>query len=90
MLCEARSAWAPWAGAAARLWAGAVDVEVEHTVGPIPTGDRCGKEVVVRYETGLDTRATFYTDANGRDSVRRVRDARPDFNLTVEEVRSGE
>ena len=87
VLSEARSAWAPWAGAAVRLWAGAVDVEVEHTVGPIPTGDRCGKEVVVRYETGLDTRATFFTDANGRDSMRRVRDARPDFNLTVEEVR---
>lgn len=38
-----------------RLWSKAVHVEVEWTVGPIPIGDKKGKEVVLRYVSSLNS-----------------------------------
>ena len=32
---------------------------------------------------------TFYTDANGREYLKRVRDSRPTWNLTVTQPESG-
>jgi len=55
-------------------------------VGPIPWADRLGKEIVVRYGTGLATAGVWYSDANGRDSMRRVRNARPSWTLNVTEA----
>jgi lysosomal alpha-mannosidase len=71
-----------------RLWAGDETFDVEYTLGPIPHRDG-GKDVVARYETDLATGGVFFTDANGRDSNRRVYNERPSFNLTVEEAVSG-
>ena len=34
--------------------------------------DFVGKEVVSRFTTDLDTQATWYTDANGREMQKRV------------------
>ena len=99
ILSEARSAYqgqpapgtaAPWASSVTRLWAGARAVQVEYTIGPIPTAaDGWGKEVVARYDTPLASGGVWWTDSNGRDSVRRARDARPDYNLTVQEEVAG-
>ena len=33
--------------------------------------DRWGKEVVLRYKSGLKSEGAFYTDSNGREMVRR-------------------
>ena len=38
-----------------RLWAKALHVEVEWTVGPLPIDDNKGKEVVLRYASSLDS-----------------------------------
>ena len=43
-------------------------IEFEWTVGPIPYEDKQGKEVVIRFNaTDIDSKATWYTDSNGRE-----------------------
>ena len=85
VVSEARLTYAPWFSVVIRLWANASDVEVEWTVGPIPFADGLGKEVVVRYGSGLATGGVWFSDSNGRDSMRRVRNARPSWPLEVTE-----
>lgn len=56
-----------------RLYAGQPFVEFEWTVGPIPFDDGLGREVVVQYLSNLDSGDAFWTDANGREMIKRVR-----------------
>ena len=61
-------------------------VEVEYVLGPLPVDDGVGKEVVVRYRLAtLNNSGVFYTDSNGREMQRRVRNSRPSFNITLTE-----
>ena len=80
-----------WVSLTTRLWAGESHAEVEWTVGPIPVdgADGIGKEVILRYTTGLETKGQWATDANGRDMQRRRRDSRDDWTLTVTEPVAG-
>ena len=43
----------------------------------------------VRYESNLSSGEVFYTDANGREMQRRVRNYRPSWPLQVNEPVSG-
>ncbi|KAK9108609.1 hypothetical protein Syun_024620 [Stephania yunnanensis] len=63
--------------------------EVEFTVGPIPVGDGIGKEIVTQITTNMKTNKTFYTDSNGRDFIKRIRDYREDWDLQVNQPVSG-
>jgi len=67
---------------------------MEYTVGPIPTdtpwipkpkgvSGEWGKEVVIRYNSGLQSKGTFYTDSNGLAMQKRILNYRPSFNFTV-------
>ena len=58
-------------------------------VGPIDVSNGIGKEVVTRFNTDLSTKATFYTDANGREILKRVRDYRPTWDLKITEPVAG-
>lgn len=58
---------------AGRLYAGQPFVEFEWTVGPIPHHNGLGREVVVRYTSDLESGSEFWTDANGREMIRRIR-----------------
>jgi lysosomal alpha-mannosidase len=49
----------------------------EYTIGPIPYEDKVGKEVVSRFTTDLKSNATWYTDSNGREMQKRIRNYRP-------------
>mmetsp|Transcript_18225 Transcript_18225/g.45299 ORF Transcript_18225/g.45299 Transcript_18225/m.45299 type:complete len:543 (-) Transcript_18225:104-1732(-) len=90
VVSEARQSYGAWASLTTRLWAGEAHAEVEWTVGPIPVeADGVGKEVIVRYSTGLNTEGTWATDANGRDMQRRHRDHRDDWTLNVSEPVAG-
>ena len=68
-----------------------------YTIGPIPWNDAdptsqhaWGKEIVTRYDAPtLASAKTWYSDSNGRDSNKRVRDFRPTWNYSVQEPIAG-
>ncbi|XP_062099324.1 alpha-mannosidase-like isoform X9 [Humulus lupulus] len=43
-----------------------------YQIGPIPTDDGVGKEVITRLATNMETNKVFYTDSNGRDFLKRL------------------
>ena len=99
---EIRQTFSDWASHTIRMYsyntALAPFIEVEWTAGPIPIDtpwfdavvpsqpNNWGKEVSVRYNSGLQSKGTFYTDSNGREMVKRVYNARgpsyPPLNVT--------
>lgn len=83
---EARQAFAGWATLVTRLHRGQSHVEVEWTVGPIPFKDGLGREVVLQYTSDLGSGDEFWTDANGREMIRRIRDFRPSWELNLTEL----
>ncbi|CAI5743879.1 unnamed protein product [Peronospora destructor] len=60
-------------------------LEIEWTVGPIPIDDKKGKEVIVRFDAGnsIASAGTLYTDSNGLEFMKRVRNHRDTWNLTL-------
>jgi lysosomal alpha-mannosidase len=78
-----------WASLEISLYDEAQTVEVEWTIGPIPVSDNIGKEIIIRYDTDLQSQGKYYTDANGREVLERARDYRPTWNYTVAEPVSG-
>ncbi|CAG2100056.1 unnamed protein product [Medioppia subpectinata] len=64
-------------------------IEFDYTCGPIPMADGNGKELVFWWQTNLTTGGVFYTDSNGRQTMRRRRDYRPTYNLTVTQRHKG-
>jgi hypothetical protein len=86
---EARQVYASWVSQVVRVWANDTAADFAATVGPITMTENWGREVVARYNTTLASNGTFFTDSNARDSNRRVRNYRQDFNMTVNEPVSG-
>ncbi|KAG8450230.1 hypothetical protein GDO86_002757 [Hymenochirus boettgeri] len=78
-----------WCSQVVRLYKDQRFVELEWTVGPIPIGDRQGKEVISLFETTLQTDGVFYTDANGRQIMKRRRNTRETWNLNQTEPVAG-
>ena len=78
-----------WSSQQFNLYNNTSTVEVEWSVGPIPIDDDIGKEVIIRYDTDIVSAAKYYTDANGREVLERIRDYRPTWNYTVLENVSG-
>lgn len=60
-------------------------LEIEWTVGPVPIDDKKGKEVVVRFDTSnsIASDSTVYTDSNGLEFMKRVRNHRDTWNLSL-------
>ncbi|CAI8590688.1 unnamed protein product [Vicia faba] len=52
-------------------------------IGPIPVDDGTRKEVITQFSTTMKTNKTFYTDSNGHDFIKRIRDFRTDWDLEV-------
>ncbi len=77
--------FSPYITQVSRLYKGSAEVEVEWLVGPIPVSDDIGKEIVVRYSTQIPSAGKFYTDANGRQMLERVRNRRPTWKLNLTE-----
>jgi lysosomal alpha-mannosidase len=78
-----------WASQQINVYNGIATVEFEWTVGSIPIDDRIGKEIILRYDTDIESASKFYTDANGREVLERRRDFRPTWNYTISENVSG-
>ncbi len=74
---EAYITFNDWATVVVRLTRGVAAVEVEYTVGPIPqygiadVNDHTllGKEVVLRFNSSLQSQGTVYFDSNAREMV---------------------
>ncbi|KAJ7516921.1 hypothetical protein O6H91_21G004600 [Diphasiastrum complanatum] len=79
----------PWVFQVVRLLKTSEHVEIEFVVGPIPIEDDLGKELVTKLHTNISSVGEFYTDSNGRDFVKRVRNYRSDWNLNVTEPVAG-
>ncbi|KMZ67565.1 putative Lysosomal alpha-mannosidase, partial [Zostera marina] len=79
----------PWIYQITRVYKGKEHGEIEYIVGPIPVDDTIGKEVVTQITTPMLTNKSFFTDSNGRDFIKRVRDYRSDWKLDVNQPISG-
>lgn len=86
---EVHQHFGPWIYQVVRLYKDKEHAEVEYTIGPIPVGDSVGKEVITRMSANMVTNKTFYTDSNGRDFLKRVRDYREDWSLQVNQPVAG-
>nr|6B9O_A Chain A, Alpha-mannosidase from Canavalia ensiformis (jack bean) [Canavalia ensiformis]6B9O_B Chain B, Alpha-mannosidase from Canavalia ensiformis (jack bean) [Canavalia ensiformis] len=78
-----------WISQVTRLYKDKDHAEIEFTIGPIPTDDGVGKEVITRMTSTMATNKEFYTDSNGRDFLKRVRDYREDWPLEVTQPVAG-
>lgn len=78
-----------WISQTIRLYADNDNVEFNWQVGPIDVSNNIGKEVIVKFASDLDTNSTFYTDSNGREILKRVRDFRPTWSLNQSEKVAG-
>ena len=76
---ELHQTYNEWIHQTVRLYQYARNVEFEWQVGPIDISDNEGREVVSVFSTDLASNKTFYTDANGREMLKRVRDFRPSW-----------
>ncbi|CAF1357329.1 unnamed protein product [Adineta ricciae] len=74
-----------WISEEFNLYNGSSSLEVEWIVGPIPIDDNIGKEIIVRYNTNIKSTKKYYTDANGREVLERIRDYRPTWHHIVDE-----
>ncbi|CAF4290297.1 unnamed protein product [Adineta steineri] len=74
-----------WASQEISLFNGSLQIELEWTVGPIPVDDDIGKEIIILYDTNIESGSTYYTDANGREVLQRIRDYRPTWHYVVDE-----
>ncbi|XP_072971549.1 probable alpha-mannosidase At5g13980 [Typha angustifolia] len=79
----------PWIYQITRVYKKKEHVEVEFIVGPIPTNDGIGKELATQIMTAMTTNKTFYTDSNGRDFIKRIRNYRADWELQVNQPVAG-
>ncbi|CAG5074046.1 Similar to MAN2B1: Lysosomal alpha-mannosidase (Macaca fascicularis) [Cotesia congregata] len=72
-----------------RVYRAEQKVEFDWVVGPIPIDDSIGREIFTKYKSNLQSDGTFYTDSNGREMIKRRRNYRPTWNLTLEEPIAG-
>lgn len=86
---EVHQKFSAWCSQVVRLYPGQRHLELEWTVGPIPVGDKWGKEIISRFDTPLKTLGSFYTDSNGREVLKRRRDYRPSWELNQTEPVAG-
>uniref|UniRef100_A0A914EHT3 Alpha-mannosidase n=1 Tax=Acrobeloides nanus TaxID=290746 RepID=A0A914EHT3_9BILA len=80
---EVRQHFSNWASQTIRLVKGKRYAEFEWTVGPIPDifyEPFSSKEIITRYSVpSIISNNTFYTDANGRQLIKRVKNFAPDY-----------
>ncbi|XP_030388139.1 lysosomal alpha-mannosidase-like [Scaptodrosophila lebanonensis] len=78
-----------WISQVVRVYRDKPYAEFEWLVGPIPIGDRKGKEIVTRFKSDIQSNGVFYTDSNGREMMKRKRNHRDTWKLKVHEEIAG-
>jgi len=64
-------------------------VEFDWVIGPIPVKDGVGKEIISKVTTDIKSEESFFTDANGRQTLKRIRNQRETWDYSVTEPVSG-
>ncbi|CAG2108860.1 unnamed protein product, partial [Medioppia subpectinata] len=72
---EVQQKWNDWISQTIRVYEDEEYVEIDWTVGPVPLTDNIGREVILTFDTNLQTNQQFYTDANGRQNIKRIRNS---------------
>nr|NP_609253.1 lysosomal alpha-mannosidase VI [Drosophila melanogaster]AAF52711.2 lysosomal alpha-mannosidase VI [Drosophila melanogaster] len=62
-----------------RIYEGKNLVEIEWQVGPIEREEEFGREVVIIFNSTIASDGVSYTDSNGREMIKRVKDQRETF-----------
>jgi len=85
---EARLTLNDWISMTIRLIDGQSNIEVDWTVGPVPIDDGIGKEVIIQYNSSAlatkaqgDSSVAWYTDSNGREFQKRIRNYRQSWDF---------
>ncbi|CAL0331922.1 unnamed protein product [Lupinus luteus] len=86
---EVHQNFSSWIYQVTRIYRDKEHAEIEYTIGPIPMEEGAGKEVISQMTTNMVTNKEFYTDSNGRDFLKRVRDYREDWPLKVAQPIAG-
>ncbi|XP_076327158.1 LOW QUALITY PROTEIN: lysosomal alpha-mannosidase-like [Tachypleus tridentatus] len=86
---EIHQTFSPWISQVIRIYNETKYAELEWLVGPIPVKNNIGKEIITKFDTNLQSKKKFYTDANGRQVLKRVRNERPTWSLNITEPVSG-
>ncbi|KAJ8919646.1 hypothetical protein NQ315_006173, partial [Exocentrus adspersus] len=90
LVSEVHQEFNEWVSQIVRIYEGENYVEFDWLIGPIPvTDNHFGKEVITRYKTRLNSDSVFYTDSNGRELVKRVRNFRPTWKVSLQEPVAG-
>lgn len=82
---EVSQVYNDWISQTIRLYSDLRYAEFEWQIGPIDVDDNIGKEVVIRFNSNIKSNSTFYTDSNGREMLKRVRNFRSTWNLVPTE-----
>jgi len=87
---EVHQQFSTWVSQVIRAYKGEDHIELNWMVGPIPVSDKVGKEIISRFNVyGFATNGTFYTDSNGREMIKRVRNERPTYSVKLQEPTAG-
>lgn len=78
-----------WVSQVIRIYSGKEYIEFDWLIGPIPAEDKIGKEIITKYSSNLNSSQEFYTDLNGRETLKRTRNYRPTWSVKLEEEVSG-
>ncbi|XP_031630105.1 lysosomal alpha-mannosidase-like [Contarinia nasturtii] len=86
---EVHQTFSEWLSQVIRIYKTENYAEFQWLVGSIPVDDLVGREIVTRFDTDIESNGIFYTDSNGREMLKRVRNHRDTWNLTLLESISG-
>lgn len=78
-----------WISQVIRVYKAERFIELEWLVGEIPIYDNIGREIISRFDTGIKSTDVFYTDSNGRETLKRRRNHRETWDLVLQESVSG-
>merc|ERR1719410_2086728 len=89
VVTEIHQSWSHWVNQTIRLWWGCSHLEIDYSIGPVPIQDR-GKNVITRFfSSDVNSNSTFFTDSNGREFQKRIKNHRPSWPLEVHEPVAG-
>lgn len=86
---EVHQVFNEWISQVIRVYKKEMYVEFEWMVGPIPVEDKIGKEIITRYTSPINNDGVFYTDSNGRETMKRVRNERDTWKIDLIEKVAG-